>query len=54
LRGENTRRRYDVREIGAGKTFGPKREEVTEGWMKLPKEELHDLFLSSVIIRVIK
>jgi hypothetical protein len=42
------------RKLVLGKTFGPKREEVTEGWMKLPKEELHDLFLSSVITRVIK
>jgi hypothetical protein len=35
-------------------TFGPKREEVTEGWIKIPNEEFLEFFLSSVIIRVIK
>jgi hypothetical protein len=34
--------------------FGPKRGEVTEGWKILHKEELHDLFTSPDIIRVIK
>jgi hypothetical protein len=33
--------------------FGPKRDEVTEGWRKLHNEELHNLY-SSRIIRMIK
>jgi hypothetical protein len=34
--------------------FGPKREEVAGGWRRLHNEELHDLYSSSNIIRVIK
>jgi hypothetical protein len=34
--------------------FGPKRDEVTGGWRKLHKEELHDLYSSPSIIRIIK
>jgi hypothetical protein len=34
--------------------FGPKREEVVGGWRRLHNEELHDLYTSSSIIRVIK
>jgi hypothetical protein len=34
--------------------FGPKRDEVTGEWRKLHNEELHDLYSSSNIIRVIK
>jgi hypothetical protein len=34
--------------------FGPKRDEVTEMWRKLHNEELHDLYCSSNIVRVIK
>jgi hypothetical protein len=34
--------------------FGPKREEVTEGWRKLHNEELHNLYSSPRIIRMIK
>jgi hypothetical protein len=33
--------------------FGPKRDEVT-GWRKLHNEELHGLYSSSSIVRVIK
>jgi hypothetical protein len=34
--------------------FGPKRDEVTEGWRKLHNEELHGLYPSPSIVRVIK
>jgi hypothetical protein len=34
--------------------FGPKRAEVTGEWRKLHNEELHDLYCSSTIVRVIK
>jgi hypothetical protein len=35
-------------------TFEPKRKEVTEVWRRLHNEELHNLFSSPQIIRVIK
>jgi hypothetical protein len=34
--------------------FRPKRDEVTGGWRKLQNEELHDLYSSPSIIRIIK
>jgi hypothetical protein len=34
--------------------FGPKRDEVTGGWSKLHNEELHNLYSSPSIIRMIK
>jgi hypothetical protein len=34
--------------------FGPKRAEVTGGWGELHNEELHDLYSSQSIIRMIK
>jgi hypothetical protein len=34
--------------------FGPKRAEVTGGWRKLHNEELHGLYSSPSIVRVIK
>jgi hypothetical protein len=34
--------------------FGPKRDEVTGGWRKLHNEELHNMYSSSNIIRIIK
>jgi hypothetical protein len=34
--------------------FGPKRDEVTGGWRKLHNEELHNLYFSPSIIRMIK
>jgi hypothetical protein len=34
--------------------FGPKRDEVTGGRKKLHSEELHDLYSSPSIIRIIK
>jgi hypothetical protein len=34
--------------------FGPKRDKMTGGWRKLHNEELHNLYASPNIIRVIK
>jgi hypothetical protein len=34
--------------------FGPKRDEVTGGWRKLHNEELHNLYSSQSIIRMIE
>jgi hypothetical protein len=34
--------------------FGPNRDEVTGGWRKLHNEELHNLYSSPSIIRMIK
>jgi len=34
--------------------FGPKRDEVTAEWRKLHNEELHDLYSSRNILRLIK
>jgi hypothetical protein len=36
------------------RTFGLKRDEVTGEWRKLHNEELHDLYSSPSIIRIIK
>jgi hypothetical protein len=37
-----------------GRIFGLKRDEVTGEWRKLRNEELHDLYSSPSIIRIIK
>jgi hypothetical protein len=34
--------------------FGPKRDEIIEGWRKLQNEELHNLYSSLYVIRMIK
>jgi hypothetical protein len=34
--------------------FGPKRDEATGGWIKLHNVEIHDLYSSPSIVRVIK
>jgi hypothetical protein len=34
--------------------FGPKRDGETGGWRKLPNEELHNLYSSPSIIRIMK
>jgi hypothetical protein len=34
--------------------FGPKRDEVTRGWRNLHNDELHNLYSSPSIIRIIK
>jgi hypothetical protein len=36
------------------RTFGPKRDEVTGDWRKLHNEELHNLYPSPNMIRMIK
>jgi hypothetical protein len=36
------------------RVFGPKRDDVTGEWRKLHNEELHDLYSSPSIIRIIK
>jgi hypothetical protein len=36
------------------RVFGPKRDEVTVEWKKLHNKELHDLYSSPSIIRIIK
>jgi hypothetical protein len=36
------------------RVFGPKRDEMTGEWRKLHNEELHDLYASPSIIRIIK
>ena len=36
------------------RSFGPKRDEVTEEWRKLHNEELNDLYCSPNIVRVMK
>jgi hypothetical protein len=41
-------------DLGCLRIFGPKRDEVTGGWRKLHNEELHNLYSSPSIIRVIK
>jgi hypothetical protein len=34
--------------------FGPQRNEITGEWRKLHNEELHDLYSSPTVLRVIK
>jgi hypothetical protein len=37
-----------------GRIFGPKRDEVTGEWRKVHNEELHDLYSSPNIIKIMK
>jgi hypothetical protein len=46
------REEHRLRELG--RIFGPKRDEVTGGWRKLHNEELHNLYFSLSIIRMVK
>jgi hypothetical protein len=41
-------------DIVVRRKFGPKREEVAADWRRLHNEELHNLYASPNIIRVIK
>jgi hypothetical protein len=52
LRKEHRLRVFENRVLR--RTFGQKRDEVTGGWRKLRNEELHNLYSSPSIIRMIK
>jgi hypothetical protein len=52
LREEHRLRVFENRVLR--RIFGPRRDEVTGGWRKLCNEELHGLYSSPSIIRVIK
>jgi hypothetical protein len=52
LREEHRLRVFENRVLR--RIFGPKRDEVTGGWRKLHNKELHGLYSSPSIIRVIK
>jgi hypothetical protein len=43
-----------VREQGARRMFGPKREEVVGGWRRLHDKELHNLYGSPDIVKGMK
>jgi hypothetical protein len=52
LREEHRLRVFEKRVLR--RMFGPKRDEVTGGWRKLHNEELHNLYSSTSILRMIK
>jgi hypothetical protein len=52
LREEHRLRVFENRVLR--RILGPKRDEVTGGWRKLYNEELHGLYSSPSIVRVIK
>jgi hypothetical protein len=52
LREEHRLRVFENRVLR--RIFGPKRDEVTGDWRKLHNEELHNLYYSPYIIRMIK
>jgi hypothetical protein len=52
LREEHTLRVFENSALRG--IFGPKMEEVAGGWRRLHNEELHNLYASPIIIRVIK
>jgi hypothetical protein len=52
LREEHRLRVFENRVLR--RIFGPKRDEVTGGWRKLHNGELHNLYSSQTIIRMIK
>jgi hypothetical protein len=52
LREEHRLRVFEKRVLR--RIFGPKRNEVTGGWRKLHTEELHNLYSSPSIIRMLK
>jgi hypothetical protein len=52
LRGKHRLRVFENRVLR--RIFGPKRDEVTGGWRKLHNEELHNLYSSPSVIRMMK
>jgi hypothetical protein len=52
LRDEHTKRAFENRLLK--RIFGPNTEKVTGGWRKLHNEELHNIYCSLNIIRMIK
>jgi len=52
LQEEHRLRVYENRELR--RIFGPKREEVARDWRRLYNEELHNMYASPNIIRVMK
>jgi hypothetical protein len=52
LREEHRLRVYENRMLR--RIFGPKRDEETGGWRKLHNEELHDLYSSRHVIKIVK
>jgi hypothetical protein len=52
MKGEHRLRVFDNRVFR--RIFGQERDEVTGGWRKLHNEELHNLYSSPSIIRMIK
>jgi hypothetical protein len=52
LREEHRLRVFESRVLR--RIFGPKKHEVTGGWIKLHNEELHNLYSSPSIIKIIK
>jgi hypothetical protein len=52
LREEHRLRAFENRVLR--RIFGPKRDEVTRDWRKMHNEELHNLYSSLNIIRMIK
>jgi hypothetical protein len=52
LRGEGRLRVFEKRELR--RIFGPKGDKLTGKWRKPHNEELHDLYCSPNIVRVIK
>jgi hypothetical protein len=52
LRQEHRLRLFENRVLG--RIFGPKGDEVIQGWRKLHNEEIHNFYPSPSIIRMIK
>jgi hypothetical protein len=52
VRVEHKLRAFENRMLS--RIFGPKRDAVTGGWRKLHNEELHNLYFSTTVIRIIK